>query len=258
MKKEKPAILKEVSFREYILVFKYFMKQTRCPHVTGFVNHPLLSANLNDSEIEALAQSARKHGMLVQNGDSFELDHTIAAFLNLWVHSTQVVMLKKPSYETDKAIAFARADDLYLAAVQSISRDQVTLLADSDPEILYEYLRKDIEKKDADRKFKLKTANRMLQDNGRDVQLQVQPVNRIFLQCIENHTGKKVEADTLIHVGKENLEEIRLNDRGEIADIDRRKSDGLKKVIVAYLKRNCPQEPQNPDLDNRDSRKNDP
>ena len=258
MKKEKTAIRKEVSFREYILVFKYFMKQTRCPHVTGFVNHPLLSANLNDSEIEALAQSARKHGMLVQNGDSFELDHTIAAFLNLWVHSTQVVMLKKPSYETDKAIAFARADDLYLAAVQSISRDQVTLLADSDPEILYEYLRKDIEKKDADRKFKLKTANRMLQDNGRDVQLQVQPVNRIFLQCIENHTGKKVEADTLIHVGKENLEEIRLNDRGEIVDIDRRKSDGLKKVIVAYLKRNCPQEPQNPDLDNRDSRKNDP
>lgn len=258
MKKEKPAIRKEVSFREYLLVFKYFMKQTRCPHVTGFVNHPLLSANLKDSEIEVLAQSARKHGMLVQNGDSFEINHTVAAFLNLWVHSPQIVMLKKPSYETDRAIAFARADNLYLAAVQSISRDQVILLADSDPEILYEYLRKDIEKKDADRKFKLKTANRTLQDNGRDVQLQVQTVNRIFLQCIENRTGKKVEADTLIHVGKENLEEIRLNDRGEIADIDRRKSDGLKAVIVAYIKRNCPEEPQNPDLDSKDSQRNDP
>ena len=54
MKKEKPAVINELSLNEFILVFKYFMRKTNCAHVTGFVNAPLLYAKPNETELDQL------------------------------------------------------------------------------------------------------------------------------------------------------------------------------------------------------------
>ena len=69
MKKEKPAVINELSLNEFILVFKYFMRKTNCAHVTGFVNAPLLYAKPNETELEQLINLAIKHGTLVRNGN---------------------------------------------------------------------------------------------------------------------------------------------------------------------------------------------
>ena len=58
MKKEKPAVINELSLNEFILVFKYFMRKTNCAHVTGFVNAPLLYAKPNETELEQLINLA--------------------------------------------------------------------------------------------------------------------------------------------------------------------------------------------------------
>ena len=52
-----------------------------------------------------------------------------------------------------------------------------------------------IEKKDTNKQFKLKNANKIFSEQGRSIHLEVEPVNQVFLQCIENISGKKYEAD---------------------------------------------------------------
>lgn len=147
MKKEKPAILKEISLREYILVFKYFMKKTKCKHVTGFVNAPLLCANPDQAELEQLVNSATKHGVLVHDGQNITINGNIFTFINAWIHSRNVIAIKKPSFSDQKGIFVAGVEGMYLATIQDAFKDKIVLIADSDLENLYEYLKGEIEKK---------------------------------------------------------------------------------------------------------------
>ena len=94
MKKEKPAVINELSLNEFILVFKYFMRKTNCAHVTGFVNAPLLYAKPNETELEQLINLAIKHGTLVRNGNETTINGVVYTFINAWSQSSNIVIIK--------------------------------------------------------------------------------------------------------------------------------------------------------------------
>ena len=208
MKKEKPAVINELSLNEFILVFKYFMRKTNCAHVTGFVNAPLLYAKPNETELEQLINLAIKHGTLVRNGNETTINGVVYTFINAWSQSSNIVTIKKASYSDQKGIFVTKLDGMYLAMQQDAVKDRAVLVADSDIGIVYDYFSSEIEKKDTNKQFKLKNANKIFSEQGRSIHLEVEPVNQVFLQCIENISGKKYEADELIHIGKKQLEEI--------------------------------------------------
>lgn len=95
MKKEKPAVINELSLNEFILVFKYFMRKTNCAHVTGFVNAPLLYAKPNETELEQLINLAIKHGTLVRNGNETTINGVVYTFINAWSQSSNIVTIKR-------------------------------------------------------------------------------------------------------------------------------------------------------------------
>ena len=239
MKKEKPVVVNELSLNEYILVFKYFMKKAKCAHVTGFVNMPLLYAKPDQTEMEQLVNLALKHGILVRNGNKTTINEVVYTFINAWTHSSNVVTIKKVSYSDQKGIFVTKLDGMYLAILQDAVKDRAVLVADSDIGIIYDYFRGEIEKKDTNKQFKLKNANKIFSEKSRSIQLEVDPVNQIFLQCFNNIGAKKYEADELIHIGKKQLEEIFLNDNHSVIHIERCSSDELKEVIVRYIDSHC-------------------
>ena len=140
MKKERPAILREMSLKEYILVFRYFMKKKGCTHATGFVNAPMLYAKPDGEELQKLLRDAIKHETLIQEGETVDLNPVIYTFINAWTHSKNIAMLKKFSYGDGQAISFARVEGFYLVAWQNVKNDRVTLMADSEWDFLYAYL----------------------------------------------------------------------------------------------------------------------
>ncbi len=241
--KQKLAILNEISLNDYILVFKYYMKNAKCAHVTGFVNAPLLYAKPTDAELEQLVNDAQKHGILIKDGNNTTINEVVLTFINAWAHSPSVVGIKKASFSDKKAIFFARVEGLYLATFQDVSKDKIILAADDDLDALYDYFQSEIEKKDIDRSFKLKNVNKSFKDNGSDVSLEVTPVNRIFLQTLDNGTGRKLPVDELIHVGKKQLEEIKLDEKQKVSGLERKDSSELKNVIESYINRNLPEGP---------------
>lgn len=239
MKKEKPAVINELSLNEFILVFKYFMRKTNCAHVTGFVNAPLLYAKPNETELEQLINLAIKHGTLVRNGNETTINGVVYTFINAWSQSSNIVTIKKASYSDQKGIFVTKLDGMYLAMQQDAVKDRAVLVADSDIGIVYDYFSSEIEKKDTNKQFKLKNANKIFSEQGRSIHLEVEPVNQVFLQCIENISGKKYEADELIHIGKKQLEEISLDDHHSVIHIEKYSNDQLKEVIVRYIDSHC-------------------
>ncbi len=239
MKKEKPAIVYECALKEYILVFKYFMKKAERPHVTGFVNAHLLSAKPDSAEMEGLVQLALKHGVLVRDGGGTKIKDVVATFLNAWTDSLNVAAIKKPSFSDQKGLFFAKVEGMYLAVWQDAVQDKAVLAADSDLEILYDHFRTEIEKKDVDKQFNLKKANKAFAEKGSGTRLEISPVNRLFLQCINNATGKNCLKDELLHVGKKELEEIILDDVHCVSEVKKRDSAELKETIVRYIDHNC-------------------
>ncbi|MBQ8119049.1 MAG: apolipoprotein A1/A4/E family protein, partial [Lachnospiraceae bacterium] len=243
MKKERPAILREMSLKEYILVFRYFMKKKGCTHATGFVNAPMLYAKPDGEELQKLLRDAIKHETLIQEGETVDLNPVIYTFINAWTHSKNIAMLKKFSYGDGQAISFARVEGFYLVAWQNVKNDRVTLMADSEWDFLYAYLESEIEKSEPNKKFKLKKVNQLFQEQGRDIRLEVDPATQLVLQCINNQEGTKIDADVLVNVGKKQFELIRLDRDQKVESVEKKENEALKDEIRAYIDRNCPVDP---------------
>ena len=254
MQKERPAILREMSLKEYILVFKYFMKKKGCTHVAGFVNAPMLYAKPDGEELQKILRDAMMHETLIQEGERVDLNPVIYTFINAWTHSKNIVMLKKFSYGDGQAIAFARVEGFYLVAWQNVKNDKVTLMADSEWDFLYAYLESEIKKGEPNKKFELQKVNQLFQEQGRDIRLEVDPATQLVLQCINNREGAKIEADVLINVGKKQFELIRLDRDQKVESVEKKENETLKDEIRAYIDRNCPVDPTE---GKRDSHKTD-
>ena len=242
-KKEKPAITRELSLKEYILVFKYIMKNLKAPHATGFVNAPLLYGKPSDAEIEALANSAIKHDVLVRNGNETNINPVIATFINSWIHSSNVVGIKKISYADQKGIYVARDNGMFLVAFQDVQKDKITLLADTNLGLIYDYLAEEIERKDVNRGFKLKKVNKELADKGRQFQLSVSPINQVILQTINNRSGQAYNKNELINIDKKDLEIVKLDAAQKICAVEKKDAASLKQTIIEYISSNCPDTP---------------
>ena len=124
MKDTKAAIQKNISLDDYILLFRYFQHQLKCHHVTGFVNAPMLYEQRDDAKIEAALNRAIKHGLISRSGGNTAIDPVVSTFINSWIHSRDVVALRKTVYGEGKGIFFAKAGGFYLGILQDVSKDR--------------------------------------------------------------------------------------------------------------------------------------
>ncbi len=235
---KKPAILKKLSLNEYILAFKSVMAKMQCEHATGFVNVPLLFAPLESFDMEQLVNLALKDGVLVKDGDSISVNLEVYAFIKTWINSVNVVGLRKPSFSDQKGLFFARVEDTYLAILQDVKSDTAILAVDNDPGTLYDYFQSEIEGKDVPKNYTLKEINQRLEENERQIRLEVDPKNLIYLQSLFNASGKSRETDEMIHVGKKQLEEISVDEKLRFTDVKKYDADSLKAIILGYIENN--------------------
>lgn len=239
MSKRQPVIAKKVSLSGYVMILRGYMYLTECKHISGFVNTSALSAPPDEQEKKKLVDSAVRAGLLsVQKGEMV-INPVVFTFMNAWAHGIDIVMLKKAPYSPDTGIAFARAGGMYLAMIQNASKDEVVLAADADPHILYDFLRKDIERKAKGINFQKKEANRIFKEQNRDIVLQIEPANQIFLQCIRQTSGENEGVNRLLNIGKKQGECLCFDKQNNISDVQIFETAALEEQIVGYIEEHC-------------------
>lgn len=243
MGKAKKMFCKKLAFREYILAIKYFMRNKKITHISGFCDTPFVcNPEISEEELSDLFRSACKHKVFIAKGDSICIHPQVFAFMNAWAHSVNIVTLHKPSYQGEKLITIGRARGGFLATVQDVKRDTILLLADESLDRLYEKLEEDITEKDVNRAFKLKKINQTLEQNGIHQNFSVRPVFQLVVLCVENKTGKKQDGELTFCVGKKEYEIV----RGAVTTnlIEKKDIGQFRNELLSFIEENCPEPPE--------------
>lgn len=198
-------INRTIKFDEFILAFKYFMKNKKVAHVSGICDADLLRKNMSEEELSAIFFRALKHNVFVKQGNDIHINFDIYRILNAYATSDMVVTLQNPVYEGKRLVSFAKVGDLWIALQQNAEKNEVTLLVDNAIDTLYDLCAPDI-KKGKNKDFHPKKVNKQLEKMGSDVRFGTDYVYQFVMLAVNNHTGKQFQDAVLFHVGKKSFD----------------------------------------------------
>lgn len=198
-------IKRTIKFDEFILAFKYFMKNKKVAHVSGICDADLLRKNMSEEELSAIFFRALKHNVFVKQGNDIHINFDIYRILNAYATSDMVVTLQNPVYEGKRLVSFAKVGDLWIALQQNAEKNEVTLLVDNAIDTLYDLCAPDI-KKGKNKDFHPKKVNKQLEKMGSDVRFGIDYVYQFVMLAVNNHTGKQFQDAVLFHVGKKSFD----------------------------------------------------
>ena len=251
--KKSSAFQKTIRFDEFILALKYFMKNKGITHVSGLCNAELLRKNLTEEELSAIFFSALKHKVFVKQGSDVHINFDLYRIMNAFSQSKNVVTVHKPSYENEKMISFAKADDTWIVLLQNAGKNEVSIMADSSLDKLYQIVASELKKKDKNSQFHPKKLNKQLEKMDLAVRFQEAYEYQLVMLALENSTGRQTGEAVLFHVGKESfnvltgaIEENRIESfPAEALD------EKVKECLIAMTRDVGPDNPDGTDKNNR-------
>lgn len=235
----KPKVCYEYSHKDYLLALKHLMKSEGISHVTGLPESPMAMGRLKKAELIDVVNHAIRKGVFYGNDKTgFRIDPTLHMFLEKYAKSQNIVAIHKPSYKSDKLISFGRSGDVFLCTISDCKKDRTVCLADNDLHVIYSYIREEIEKKDPDKAFSLKKANKQMETRGENVRFTLKAENRLALCSLNNSTGKSIENEVVLHIQKDEYEYITMR---PVMGVEARKStSAIERDICSYIELNCP------------------
>ncbi len=260
-KENKTTVFLEHSYKDFLLAAKQLCRNEGIKHITGLAESPMLLGKATEDEMKAVVDHAINKGVFYGNNSAgYRIEPILHAFIENYAHSKNIVSLHKPSFGQEKLISFAHCGDVFLCLVMDSKKDKVTCLADRDIHRIYAYLKEELDKKDPDKAFSIKKANKRIADEGADWKFELKPENRIALCTTANADGKSLEKEVVLHIQKEEYEYITA--RPEFKVVARKGISSMEADIIAYITDNCPpdnDDPAGPDEpDDTDQDNNDP
>ena len=260
-KENKTTVFLEHSYKDFLLAAKQLCRNEGIKHITGLAESPMLLGKATEDEMKAVVDHAINKGVFYGNNSAgYRIEPILHAFIENYAHSKNIVSLHKPSFGQEKLISFAHFGDVFLCLVMDSKKDKVTCRADRDIHRIYAYLKEELDKKDPDKAFNIKKANKRIADEGADWKFELKPENRIALCTTANADGKSLEKEVVLHIQKEEYEYITA--RPEFKVVARKGISSMEADIIAYITDNCPpdnDDPAGPDEpDDTDQDNNDP
>ncbi len=235
----KPKVCLEYSYNDFLLATKQFMIDKGMHHVTGLTESPMLMGKVTEEQMRAVVDHAIKKGVFYGNDNAgYRIDPILRGFIEKYVTSANIVSVDKPSYKNARLISFGRSGDVFVCLITDSRSDKAVCLADDDVHKLYTYVKDELEKKDTDKNFNLKKANKTLTFAEGSDKFEFKAENRLFLCTTSNGTGKSLEKEVLIHVQKDEYEYVTV--RPELKVEGRRHVSELEKDVCNYIINNCP------------------